>query len=138
MALAAGHADGLDAASEAFASIGTDLYAAECATAAASIHRERGAARSAAASASRAAELLARCEGSSTPALRTVPVRNRLTRRETEVARLAASGLSNREIADELIVSVRTVENHLQRAYDKLGVGSRDDLGAALERSSTD
>jgi len=70
--------------------------------------------------------------------LRTVPVRNRLTRRETEVARLAASGLSNREIADELIVSVRTVENHLQRAYDKLGVGSRDDLGAALERSSTD
>jgi len=55
-----------------------------------------------------------------------------LTRRENEVARLAGGGLSNREIADELVVSVRTVENHLQRAYDKLGISGRDELAATL------
>jgi DNA-binding CsgD family transcriptional regulator len=48
------------------------------------------------------------------------------------VARLAATGRSNREIAEELVVSVRTVENHLQRAYDKLGISGRDELAAAL------
>jgi DNA-binding CsgD family transcriptional regulator len=55
-----------------------------------------------------------------------------LTRREHEVAGLAAQGRSNREIADQLVVSVRTVENHLQRVYAKLGVSSRDELGATL------
>jgi DNA-binding CsgD family transcriptional regulator len=56
-----------------------------------------------------------------------------LTRREREVAGLAAQGRTNRDIADELVVSVRTVENHLQRVYAKLGVGSRDELRVALE-----
>jgi DNA-binding NarL/FixJ family response regulator len=49
------------------------------------------------------------------------------------VATLAAGGRSSRDIADHLVVSVRTVENHLQRAYEKLGVRSRSDLAAALE-----
>ena len=48
------------------------------------------------------------------------------------MARLAAEGLSSREIASRLVVSARTVENHLQRAYEKLGVGGRDELAAAL------
>lgn len=48
-----------------------------------------------------------------------------LTDREIEVLRLAAQGKSNREIADELVLSVRTVEAHLGHIFDKLGVGSR-------------
>jgi DNA-binding NarL/FixJ family response regulator len=51
-----------------------------------------------------------------------------LTRREHEVAALAAGGLSNRAIADRLSLSVRTVEHHLQHTYDKLGVSDRGQL----------
>jgi DNA-binding CsgD family transcriptional regulator len=51
-----------------------------------------------------------------------------LTARENEIAGYAATGLSNREIADRLTVSVRTVENHLQRTYNKLGISTRSDL----------
>jgi DNA-binding CsgD family transcriptional regulator len=59
-----------------------------------------------------------------------------LTRRETEVAELAAGGLADREIAARLFVSVRTVESHLASVYRKLGVVSRnqlDDVLAPLE-----
>lgn len=51
-----------------------------------------------------------------------------LTARELEVARLVASGLSNREAAERLVVSDRTVDNHLYRIYRKLGVTSREEL----------
>ncbi|GLZ78453.1 LuxR family transcriptional regulator [Actinorhabdospora filicis] len=51
-----------------------------------------------------------------------------LTVRETEVGALAATGLSNRDIAARLVLSVRTVESHLVRIYRKLGVGSRQEL----------
>jgi ATP/maltotriose-dependent transcriptional regulator MalT len=54
--------------------------------------------------------------------------RTRLTPQEHSVAQLAATGLSNREIAAELLVSVKTVERHLTQAYRKLGVGSRGEL----------
>ncbi|MFJ9739220.1 LuxR C-terminal-related transcriptional regulator [Streptomyces sp. NPDC101166] len=56
-----------------------------------------------------------------------------LTPREREVAALAAIGLSNRDIADRLVVSVRTVENHLHRIYHKLGITARSDLERGLE-----
>jgi DNA-binding NarL/FixJ family response regulator len=53
------------------------------------------------------------------------------------VAELAAAGRSNREIASELFLSVRTVESQLAAAYRKLGVRSRNQLGVALtERHS--
>ncbi len=51
-----------------------------------------------------------------------------LTRRETEIARLSATGRPSREIADALGVSVRTVDNHLGRIYAKLGIARREDL----------
>jgi DNA-binding CsgD family transcriptional regulator len=51
-----------------------------------------------------------------------------LTLRETEVARLASRGLSDRDIAAELVLSVRTVQSHLASAYRKLGIGSRTEL----------
>jgi DNA-binding CsgD family transcriptional regulator len=55
-----------------------------------------------------------------------------LTRREREVARLAAANRSSREIADRLGLSVRTVDNYLSRAYAKLGVSGRTELAPHL------
>jgi len=48
-----------------------------------------------------------------------------LTERELEVLRMAAKGLSNRESAQELTISVRTVQTHLTNVFNKMGVGSR-------------
>ncbi|MGH9138828.1 MAG: sigma factor-like helix-turn-helix DNA-binding protein [Acidimicrobiales bacterium] len=56
----------------------------------------------------------------------------RLTARQREIVALAAMGLSNGDIADRLDRSSRTVENQLHRAYQELGVSSRDELSALL------
>ncbi|MEU2068242.1 helix-turn-helix transcriptional regulator [Streptomyces anulatus] len=55
-----------------------------------------------------------------------------LSPRERAVARLASLGLSNREIARELVLSHRTVEHHVARALRKLGVSSRTEIGSRL------
>jgi NarL family two-component system response regulator LiaR len=52
-------------------------------------------------------------------------VLDELTEREMEVLGLAAKGMTNREISDELVISVRTVQVHLSNAFSKMGVGSR-------------
>jgi len=57
-----------------------------------------------------------------------------LTASERRVAKLAAEGMGNREIAQSLFVTVKTVENHLGRAYAKLGIHSREELGVALQK----
>lgn len=51
-----------------------------------------------------------------------------LSPREREVAELAASGLTNKEIAEKLFVSIKTVESHLHVALRKLGLRTRTDL----------
>ena len=53
-----------------------------------------------------------------------------LTAREAETARLIAGGLTNREIAGRLVLSVRTVESHVANAMAKLGFTSRAQLAA--------
>ena len=55
-----------------------------------------------------------------------------LTASERRVAQMAAEEMSNKEIAQALFVTVKTVEQHLGRVYRKLDIGSRKDLGAAL------
>ena len=79
-----------------------------------------------------AAALQRRCESVRTPALVTAGSIVPLTAREREICTLAAHGASGPEIAAKLFLSVRTVNNHLQRAYAKLGVTNRNDLAAAL------
>jgi DNA-binding NarL/FixJ family response regulator len=55
-----------------------------------------------------------------------------LTASERRVAQMAAQELSNKEIAQTLFVTVKTVELHLSNVYRKLRIGSRRELGAAL------
>ena len=49
-----------------------------------------------------------------------------------QVAELAATGLTNREIASRAAISVKTVESHLGRVYDKLSIRSRTELARAM------
>jgi len=57
-----------------------------------------------------------------------------LTRRRRQVARLVLRGLSNREIAERLGMTIGTVKVHLHAIYEKLDVHSRDELARALTR----
>ncbi|MCP2336057.1 helix-turn-helix transcriptional regulator [Actinomadura rupiterrae] len=61
-----------------------------------------------------------------------------LTRRELEVAALAVEGLSNREIAERLVISKRTVDAHMEHIFAKLGVTRRVKLAARLRTLNTD
>jgi len=131
-ALAAGDPVGLKDVSTTFERMGAPLLAAEAAGEAALLYREAGLTGSALAGAARARTLATECEGARTPALDRVDLPLPLTTREREVAILAARGLSNREIAERLVVSVRTVDNHLHHAYSKLGVAGREELRAIL------
>ncbi|MET9576746.1 LuxR C-terminal-related transcriptional regulator [Streptomyces massasporeus] len=56
--------------------------------------------------------------------------RVRLTRRETEVARLVAEGLANQQIADRLVIARRTAEGHVERILSKLGFSNRSQIAA--------
>jgi DNA-binding CsgD family transcriptional regulator len=58
--------------------------------------------------------------------------RDALTASERRIAMLASEGRSNREIAQALFVTVRTVETHLTHAYIKLGIERREHLAGAL------
>jgi DNA-binding CsgD family transcriptional regulator len=57
-----------------------------------------------------------------------------LSAREREIAALVAEGLSNRAVAERLVIGVRTVESHMLRIYRKLGIDRREDVAAALAR----
>ena len=69
------------------------------------------------------------------PAKRSAFDPSRLTAQELAVARLVAVGMSNRQVASELFISIKTVQFHLTHIYAKLGVGSRAELAAQFRDS---
>jgi len=129
-------AAGIVAASEQFESIGALLSAADAAAQAAVAYEDSDDRRRSVEAAASANRLAAECGGIRTPALDLAAHPLPLTVREREIANLVAAGLSNRDIADRLVVSVRTVEGHLYRACIKLDISDREEL-AALIRSGT-
>jgi DNA-binding CsgD family transcriptional regulator len=137
-ALANHDAERFEVAAEAFEAMGAMLYAAEAAAGAARAFTRDGLARRASEASQRTMRLADACEGARTPALLVGFETTPLTRREREVAELAARGLASKEIAEKLFVSTRTVENHLQRAYEKLGVRGRPELAAVLGIAADD
>ena len=58
-----------------------------------------------------------------------------LTERELEIAKLVATGATNREVGNDLSLSSRTIEAHLRRIFQKTGVTSRTGLAAHMFRS---
>ena len=110
------------------------MRAAETARQAARAHRDDGRRSAAAQADARAHAWWEACGRPWSPTL-AAPVADglgELTAREAEVAGLAAGGATSRAIAEQLGISVRTVDNLLGKVYLKLGIGGRDALRAAI------
>jgi DNA-binding NarL/FixJ family response regulator len=124
--------DALVAASERLETLDLLAHAADAAAQASSLSAANGDHPRAAAASERARELAERCGGLRTPALTAGLAPVAVSAREREVASLAASGLSNREIAERMHVSMRTVESHIYRACSRLGLSSRAEFVATV------
>jgi DNA-binding NarL/FixJ family response regulator len=133
-ALADGDAQALDASSADFENAGLMLSAADSAAQAAPLHERAGERRASTESGARALRLATQCGGAVTPAIKAAARPLPVTSREREIATLVAEGLSNREIAERLTVSVRTVEGHVYRACFKLDVADRDELAKLMRK----
>jgi DNA-binding NarL/FixJ family response regulator len=135
-ALAAGDGDALLKASRQYEAFGDRLAAADAAAHAVTAYQDtglRGAALSASATTQR---LAAECQGAQTPALRAAATAAQpFTARQREIISLAAQGLSNKQIAERLTMSTRSVEGHLFRASQRVGASSRDELISILRGS---
>lgn len=130
-ALADSDPGALDQVGNVFERAGAPLLAAEAAAQAATEWERRGNTRRAARAAYRSGALAQRCEEPAVPALRGVR-QAWLTPAEREVAIRAASGHSNKFIAEELYISRRTVEKQLEHVYGKLGIADRRELAKVL------
>jgi DNA-binding NarL/FixJ family response regulator len=127
-----GDANELAGSADDFEAMGAMLLAAEAAADAAEAFRRARDQKAATAASHRSTTLAAFCEGAATPGLVQADAVVPLTAREREIAVLAADGLLSKDIADRLYLSVRTVNNHLQNAYSKLGVNSRAEMARLL------
>jgi DNA-binding CsgD family transcriptional regulator len=126
---------GIVAAAHQFEELGALLSAADAAAQAAVLFEDADDRRRCVEAAAAANRLAAECGGIRTPALDLAVHPLPLTVREREIANLVAAGLSNRDIADRLTVSVRTVEGHLYRACIKLDISDREELAALIRNS---
>ncbi|MFJ9241850.1 LuxR C-terminal-related transcriptional regulator [Streptomyces sp. NPDC101776] len=132
-ALVEGDGPALDRVAGELEQRGFLLFAAEAHAQAVRAHRDPRAARM---SRTRAVALARRCQGARTPALSGL-VLGELTTRQRQIVTLAAAGLSNRQIAERLTLSVRTVGNHLYSAYARLGASDRGALPWLVELPTT-
>ncbi len=131
-AVAAHDGEALERSAATLASLGLALVAAEAELAAADGFRRDGDQRRGQAAATRAELVLAGCEGARTPRSVRADTIVPLSNREREIALLATQGLTSRDIGERLALSVRTVNNHLQRVYTKLAISNRAELADAL------
>jgi DNA-binding CsgD family transcriptional regulator len=115
--------------------LGADLFAAEACGAAAAEASRRGDVRLATTARRIGQPILRRVQAAVTPDLTAMSTAEAadLTQREREIALMAAKGMPSQTIAATLTLSVRTVENHLQRIYAKLGLSGRRDLPRAIK-----
>lgn len=131
--LAAGDGEGLLEASIAYQRIGDLVAAADAAAQAAGAFTRGQQHKRGLRAAAIAKELSDACGGLCTPALR-IPAGQPLTGRQREVVEFVVAGLSNREIADRLVMSVRSVEGHVYRACLRVGANSREELADLARR----
>jgi DNA-binding CsgD family transcriptional regulator len=128
--------DLLDAAAHRFADLGALAFAADASAHAAGEHARRGERRKEFESSTWAHALASQC-GLRTPALEAAARPLPFSGRERQIVTLVAAGLSNRQIADRLVISVRTVEGHLYRLFTKLGINNRDQLIHLITRDAS-
>jgi DNA-binding NarL/FixJ family response regulator len=129
--LQSGDGEGLLTASADYRVLGDRATAADSAAQAAVV-LTRGQQRSRGLYAAAVAQELANeCGGLCTPALRS-PLGVPLTGRQRDVIELVGAGLSNRDIADRLVMSVRTVEGHVYQACQRVGAKTRGELAAII------
>lgn len=126
----------LDLCATAFEELGYTVSAADAAAQASVLHEAGGSRSATVASAAVANRLAAEGGGLRSPALQTAAQPLPLTSREREVANLVAAGLSNKEIAQRLYLSVRTIEGHIYRACIKLDVTDRSEIAEILVRGT--
>ncbi|QKV91543.1 hypothetical protein HUT19_07095 [Streptomyces sp. NA02950] len=131
-AVADGDARLLGQAARTLAETGAHLYAAEGYAELARLHHRAGRGRAATAATAQARTLLKRCDDVVTPPLDFLGESTPLSARERTVARLAAQGLTDKEIAGQLVISPRTVSNTLYRIYQKTGATDRRHLRQLL------
>jgi len=125
-----GDGDALFACAGAFEAVGATRFASESAAEAAEALARAGRQDSARRAAAHSRELHRRAGEGEPPAIDGVDgVIVELTTREAEIIELARRGLSNAEIAEQLVLSVRTIESHMYRAMAKLGIADRRELG---------
>ena len=124
----------LAAVSAGFEDVGDLIAAVDAAAHAAIAYRHRDLRGSALGCSARAEALAEQCGGARTPTLRKAVERLPFTDREREIVMLIGEGLSNRDIAQRLTLSVRTVESHIYKAMAKTGTPNRDELAALLPR----
>ncbi|MEB4207620.1 helix-turn-helix transcriptional regulator [Mycobacterium sp. 94-17] len=130
-ALSASDGESLLAASAAYRRIGDRVAAADAAAQAAVLFDEQQHHRRGLYAAASARELADECGGLHTPALHT-PTGLKLSGRQRDVVELVVAGLSNRDIAEKLVMSVRTVEGHVYRACQRVGAQSREELASII------
>lgn len=133
--LETGDCDGLCEAAGRYEQFGDRIAAADTFAQAANLLRDRGL-RGAALTAAASAERLSAATGAATPALRSLRCPCPLTARQREVIALVAAGLTNRQIAEQLVTSIRTVEGHLFRASQRTGISSREGLATLVDHST--
>jgi DNA-binding CsgD family transcriptional regulator len=133
-ALLSGDPDALDLASTTAMGHGFELIAAELATLAQRGYADDGKVQNSRKTGTRAISMRDKLPGLVSPVFKSNDL-PQMTRRELEIAQLVAEGESNNSIAEQLGVSLRTVEGHLYRTFIKLDLQSREQLAALVRES---